>query len=225
MVDIENKRRDRIAEAASKLIQQQGHLNLSLTQLSQNLAISYSTLYRAFESKSDLLAYCLLKEIKAMPAHLAQLQRMSIPNIEKMAVMACFPFYCSALEQGHLGLMFSGANTVLIREASGRYQQRIADEQSKLYQLRWQAFQGFARKGLERVDKHQIRHCYRLLHLISRGGALAAYQRRLSDEAYSLDEMIQFAAQVLQTLPWEQHEVLEPSRVKMIMRTLSDSWQ
>lgn len=219
----ENRKR-RVAAGAQDIIQKEGHFNLTLNKLSSWTGVPYATLYRDFESISNLLPYSAIRLMKAIPNYLIQLDRIKLTNKERLIAVACLPFYSCLLSKSNDGMeaIFNGGNSVLLNEASPEYIQKIKSVQCQLYQMRWAYFCRCTSTGVSAASEEELKLCYRMLHLLSRGSAFAAYHDQEQDNEFSLSEVIGFAQTIVDSLPWNPVELVDPRRVQTAIRTIHD---
>ncbi|WP_028113832.1 TetR/AcrR family transcriptional regulator [Ferrimonas kyonanensis] len=223
--ETQSRRKDEIAAVAAKLIKQQGHLKFSLNELGKLCGVPAGTLYRSFNSKSDLLVYIFTQVVRTQSALLSHLSQLPISAKEKMICFACFPYYYRSVNHDLLGLTFSGANNVLMRDADEQLQTELRAVFALMFSQRGAWFHSFLEQNLIASPQPLLRTIQKRLTLLSRGGAIMGGHAYIPEDEYNLNDMIEFAAEILAPLEWGPgQEKMEHHQIVVALRTISDAY-
>lgn len=223
-MDIRQKRREQIADAAVQLMIKYGNHQFSLDDLRKEAKISTGTLYKYFSNKEDVLSHIICRrsiQVKKL-VKTANLSK-NLTAVEKFLFIQCYPAFIKKLKKNTLSLDFLPANQSFTGVLSPHYATQLKDSLKSVIETRLNTLELFHEQGLLISSPLEYTKNHKKLMIFARGGVL--HLNHPFDDLFgvTMDDLIEFNAEILLELNWKESERnYDPRNVMIAMRSLSD---
>lgn len=223
-MDIKQKRRDQIADAAVQLMIKYGNNQFSLDDLRKEAKISTGTLYKYFSNKEDVLSHILCRR-SIQGKRLVKTANLSkhLTAVEKFLLIQCYPAFIKQFKTETLPLDFLPGNQAFINRLTPHYATQLKDSLKIVIEARLNTLDLFHKQGLLISSSLEYARINKKLMIFTRGGLL--HINHPFDDLFEINmvDLIEFNAEILLELNWKESEKKYDTRnVMMAMRSLSD---
>ncbi|WP_299803181.1 TetR/AcrR family transcriptional regulator [uncultured Shewanella sp.] len=215
--------REEIAKYAVNIMDENGDLDFSFSDIRNRYRISAGKLYRCFPSKSELLAYIYYKTLSEFFDITKDFHRYQLTTKEKIACLACLQIFVRGIFPDRTGIDILSTNKFVFDNASDSILEDLNKLISNIQKFRFSQFVEAVNSGELIATEEEIKLVLKHLALISRGSLFISRHIFLSDKKSSIFELMDFCDVAMNQLEWSSANYsIDHNKVLLAMRTMID---